>query len=242
MSDEEQELTLYDHLAELRSRLVWISASVMVCAIGSFVFSDDLFYFLTHPLREQFVDGKFIGTGVAEAFIVKLKVSLFAGFVLAAPMVFYQLWLFISPGLLEQEKKIALPFVLACTMFFLVGVSFCFELILPFAFQFFNEQFSSIGVTPDIRIGEYLSFVTRLLLVFGAVFELPVLTYFLARLDLISAEWLVTKGRYSIVIIFVAAAILTPPDVTTQVLLALPLMVLYAMCIGIAYVVRKPKD
>ncbi|MCB0344359.1 MAG: twin-arginine translocase subunit TatC [Bdellovibrionales bacterium] len=239
-SDSDMPLT--GHLEELRTRLVRASIAVFVLSIASYMFSEALFAFLTEPLRANFEKPMLIGTGVAEGFIVKLKVALAGGFVFAAPYCFYELWKFVAPGLYENERSLALPFVAASSFFFFVGISFCFYVVLPFAFQFFEEQFMSIEVTPTIRIGEYLSFVTKLLMVFGAVFELPVLTFFLARIGLISSAFLIEKARISVVLIFVVAAILTPPDVATQVLLAVPLIVLYGLCILIAKTVEKPRE
>ncbi|MCL4151061.1 UNVERIFIED_CONTAM: hypothetical protein GTU68_048599 [Idotea baltica] len=229
-----------DHLAELRTRLAISLGSIAVLAGISFIWATQLFAILTRPL----VDGvdkqvNLIGTGPAEAFIVKLKVALGAGIVLAAPILFYQLWKFVAPGLLDKEKRYALPFVVFTSFFFLLGISFCYNFVLPFAFDFFLDEFLSIGVSPDIRIGEYLTFTLRILLVFGLVFELPILSFFGAVLGIVSSTWLREKGRMAVVVIFVCAAILTPPDVVTQCLLAVPLIILYLLCIWIAARVEK---
>lgn len=239
---ETGEMPLTGHLEELRNRLVRAVIAVFVLSVVCFMFSEQLFAFLTEPLRANFEKPQLIGTGVAEGFIVKLKVALVGGIIFAAPYCFLEAWRFISPGLYEDERSLAFPFVAASSFFFFVGISFCFFVVLPFAFQFFESQFLSIEVTPTIRIGEYLSFVTKLLLVFGVVFELPVGTFFLARLGLISSKFLIEKAQVSVVGIFIVAAILTPPDVATQVLLALPLIFLYGLCIMIARAVERPKE
>ena len=199
------------HLAELRKRLAIIFSGIGIGAICCFAFAEPLFAWISSPLAGYFEDAVLIGTGPAEAFIVKLKVAVTAGLVLTCPLTFYQLWLFIAPGLHEHERKQVVPFVLASTAFFLVGLSFCFYVVLPFALDFFEHEFRSIGVAPQVKIGEYLGFAVKLLLVFGAIFELPVITYFLARLGLVNHHWLTRNARYAILGVFVIAAILTPP-------------------------------
>ncbi len=247
------EMLFTDHLAELRGRIGKSLLAVVLASIACFFFSQQLFELLTYPLEQanaelQSKSGdsvhklKLIGTGPAEAFIVKLKVSLAAGVVLVSPFLFLQLWGFIAPGLHQHERKLALPFVIASTVFFLIGVSFCFKGVLPYAFSFFVDEYASIHVAPDIKIGEYLSFTVRILLVFGAVFELPILSYFLSRVGILTSKWLVEKGRYGIVAIFIAAAMLTPPDVVTQCLLAGPLIILYGLCIIVAKFAAPEKD
>ncbi len=236
------EMPFLDHLEELRKRLLRISIAVIVTSIISFVWAGELFELLTGPLRESFKGASLIGTGPAEAFLVKLKVSLVAGIIISSPISFYQIWQFIAPGLYSNEKQHAGPFVVVSTLFFITGISFCYILIFPFAFQFFSEEFASIGINPTIKIGEYLAFAVKLLLIFGLVFELPVLSYFLARLGLITHTFLIDKARYAILIVFILAAILTPPDVVTQLLLAAPLIVLYGLCIIIVKLVAPKKD
>ncbi|MCB0322471.1 MAG: twin-arginine translocase subunit TatC [Bdellovibrionales bacterium] len=236
--DDQAKMPFLAHLAELRGCLARAGIGIFVCSLVSFAWASELFAFLTSPLRAYFVDADLIGTGPAEAFLVKLKAALVAGLIVSSPYSFFELWRFVAPGLYQNERKIALPFVFASTVCFLTGISFCFYVLFPFAFQFFEGEFVSIGIKPQIRIGEYLTFVVKLLLVFGLVFELPILSFFLARLRLLHHRWLLKNGRFAVIAIFVIAAILTPPDVITQVLLALPLLVLYGICIGIAYVVN----
>jgi len=233
-SEQEQSMPFLEHLGELRTCLLHSLLGVFIASILSYSWANILFEFLSLPIRENFQGVDLIGTGPAEAFIVKLKVAVITGILISSPLSFYKLWQFISPGLHDSEKKGAFPFVIASTFFFLFGISFCYFLILPFAFNFFETEFSSIGITPTIKIGEYLAFIIKLLLVFGLAFEMPVLTSLLSKLGVVNSSWLKGKFRYAIVFIFVAAAILTPPDVITQVLLALPLILLYGLCIIIA--------
>ena len=229
------EMPFTHHLAELRQRLSRALLGMCVATIITYNWSELLFAMLTGPIRDSFTDFELIGTGPSEAFVCKLKVSIAAGILISAPYSFYQLWLFILPGLHENERRFAVPFILGSTLFFLLGTGFCFYVVLPFAFQFFSEEFVSIGVRPNIRIGEYLGFVMKMCLVFGVVFELPILSYFLARMKMLTHTFLLKNLRYAIVIIFIVAAILTPPDVVTQCLLAVPLVIIYGMCIAVAY-------
>jgi len=235
-----KEMHLLDHLAELRTRLVVIALAVTVGACLAYTFAGEIFRLLSAPFDQAFTKHELIGTGPAEAFIMKLKLSLFAGGVMASPVVFYQIWLFVAPGLHQHEKRLALPFLVSTTALFLSGILFCYYVALPYAYGFFFDQYTSLGVMPNIKIGEHLSFVVKMMLVFGAMFELPVLAYFLGRLGIITADFLIRGTRYAIVIIFIVSAILTPPDVITQLLMALPLMVLYGISIVVVrYSARK---
>ncbi len=240
MSDSAgSEQSFLEHLSELRNCLIKSIAGAAIGSIICFFFSSSLFSVLSSPLISAMPEAELVGLGPAEAFIVKLKVALVSGIVLASPLIFFQLWTFISPGLHEKEQKLALPFVAISTFSFLTGILFCFFVILPFAFSFFLGEFQSINVEPTIRIGEYLGFVLKLLLVFGLVFELPVISWFFAKLGILTPEWLVKNGRYAILGIFIVAAILTPPDIATQLLLAGPLIILYGICIQVTKIANK---
>lgn len=242
MNDATMPLT--EHLQELRQRILRALIAVGVGFGLCYSQADALFGFLTAPLLglrgEAGFDMNLIGTGVPEAFFTKLKVALFGGFFLAMPVVLYQAWAFVVPGLYESEKRYARPFVVFGTLFFLAGAWFCYALVLPLGYAFFLEQYASIGIAPEIRISEYLTFTSRLLLAFGATFELPVAAFFLARIGLITHRTLIDYGRYSVVGIFIVSALLTPADVASQILMAAPLLVLYGISIGVAYVVSRP--
>lgn len=233
------DMPFLEHLAELRTRLLWSVVAWVGAAFCCLYYADHIFAFLTYPAKFSGTTLNFIGTGPAEAFLVKLKVSFFAGFVVGLPVIFYQTWQFVAPGLLARERTVALPFVIFSSSFFIAGLWFCYTIVLPFAFDFFLAEYNSINISPEIRIGEYLSFVLNILLVFGTIFEAPVLTYFLARLGIVKSKWLVSQTRFAVLIIFILAAILTPPDVLTQLLLAGPMLVLYALCCGVAVLVEK---
>jgi len=238
-STTDEGMPFLQHLEELRKCLGLSILGVLIGSLISFAFASHLFALLTSPLSLAFEGRQLIGTGPAEAFIVKLKVSVVAGIILSAPFTFLQIWNFIAPGLYEKERGMAIPFVILSSLFFFIGISFCYYVIFPFAFQFFLAEFNSIGIEPTIKIGEYLAFAVKLLMVFGIVFELPILSYFLAKMGLVTHGWLIKKARYAILVIFITAAILTPPDVATQILLALPLIVLYGICIAVAFFTER---
>jgi len=235
MTDVRMPLTA--HLEELRWRLIKSFAAVTVGFLICYYFAEGLFAFLTHPLLAyQQGPVTLIGTGVVEAFFTKLKVSLIAAVFVASPFILYQAWAFVAPGLYQNEKQYVVPFVCFGTVFFIAGGAFCYVLVFPVGFAFFIEEYKSIGVQPSIRISEYLSFSARMLLAFGATFELPVVSFFLARMGVITHRTLLRYWRYAIVVIFIVAAVLTPgPDVASQLLMAGPLLFLYGISIGVAY-------
>ncbi len=242
-------MPLTAHLEELRWRLIKALAAVAVGFSACYNFADWLFEFLTRPLLALNAGSgaesdvvHLIGTGVVEAFFTKLKVSLIAALFLTSPILLYQIWQFVAPGLYDTEKRYARPFVFFGTFFFLAGAWFCYTMVLPVGYRFFMEQYATIRVSPEIRISEYLSFTARMLLAFGVVFELPVITFFLARLGVVTHTMMLGSVRYAILIIFIVAAVLTPgPDVASQLLMAGPLLLLYALSIGVAYVFGKPR-
>jgi len=218
--------------------------SLCALAIASticYLFSELIFGFVVAPLRQTLRPGQsLIGTGITEAFFIEIKVALAAGLLFSCPFIFYQIWRFVAPGLSGGERKLVLPFVLCATLFFLGGAYFCYRIVLPVAFQYFIEQYDTMGVTPAIRIGEYFTFFFRMVLAFGATFELPVFTFFLVRLGIWDYRFMLRSFRYAIVVIFIIAAMLTPtPDIINQSLLALPMLALYVLSIGVAYVWRK---
>jgi sec-independent protein translocase protein TatC len=235
--DLDARMPLTAHLEELRWRIVRALVALAVAFGGCYWFAEELFAFLLLPLA-QLRPGEttVIGTGVAEAFFTKLKVSFIAAIFFASPVIFHQAWRFVAPGLYESEKRLALPFAAAASFFFVLGAGFCYAVVFPVGFRFFLDEYVSIGVAPQLRISEYLSFTSRMLLAFGATFELPVVTFFLARLGVLTHRHLIAWIRYAILVIFIVAAILTPgPDVASQLLMAAPLLALYGVSVGVAY-------
>jgi len=187
-------------------------------------------------------EGKITTHQVGGAFFVALKVSFFAGLLGAMPFILYQLWLFVAPGLYSNEKKMAIPFVVGGSVMFFIGVMFAYYVVTPFGFQFLIT-FGAFLYTPLINIEDYVGFFTKIMFGFGVAFELPVFAYFLALLGLVTDRTLIDFFKYAIVIIFVAAALLTPPDILTQLLMAAPLIILYGVSIFIVRAVNPaPKE
>ncbi len=235
------EMPFLEHLSELRIRLLHSAIGILISTIVAYTWVEKFFGILLYPIQTSTTKFELIGTGPSEVFLCKIKVALTVGFIIALPYIFYQFWLFIAPGLHEHEKKWATPFVFFSSLFFIAGTIFCFFLVLPITFDFFLNEYASVGIAPNIRIGEYLSFIVKLLLVFGSIFELPIISYFLAKFGILTSGWLKKNFRYSLVVIFIIAGILTPPDVVSQMLLALPLIVIYGLCILISQYVEKQK-
>lgn len=249
-SQPRKEMSLFEHLAELRLRLAYALLGVAVGSVVAYCFSGPFFDLLTAPYFNSFSSptssapgmADLIGTGPAEAFLLKIKVSLFIGVLLASPVVFFQIWLFIAPGLYEGERKWLVPFLLASTLLFVGGAVFCYQAVFPVAFRFFNEEYASIGIKPVIKISEYLSLVIQLMLAFGLVFELPVLTMFLARFGVVDHHMLTRWFRPAVLVIFILSAILTPPDIISQFLLAVPMLILYGVSILVAKYAYHPRQ
>lgn len=243
-------MPLTAHLQELRWRLIKSLLAIAVGFTACYNFAETLFQLLARPLLainagngSQADVVHLIGTGLVEAFFTKLKVSAIAALFLASPVILYQVWKFVAPGLYQNEKRYAIPFVLFGTFFFLAGAAFCYQAVLPVGYQFFIAQYGTIQVSPQIRISEYLTFTARMLLAFGVTFELPVVVFFLARFGLVTHRMMLQYTRYAILVIFIVAAMLTPgPDVASQLLMAAPLLVLYGVSIGVAYVFGKPRE
>ena len=238
---------LRPHLVELRKRLGLSVLSVFIAFIIAFVFHEALLEWITAPLNEALAqvahlskkaaDGMVTTHQVGGAFFVALKVSFFAGLLGALPFILYQLWLFIAPGLYNNEKKMVIPFVVGGSVMFLVGVMFAYYVVTPFGFQFLIT-FGSFLYTPLINIEDYVGFFTKIMMGFGIAFELPVFAYFLALLGLVTDKTLKDFFKYAVLIIFVVASLLTPPDVLTQLLMAAPLILLYGLSILIVRAVN----
>ncbi len=234
MANEEEKLELaepgsipfLDHLEELRRRLLKAIVAVVVMSLVAFYFSDYLLKFIIAPLGGI----KLHVTQVTGSFYAYLKVSLIGGIVAAAPIVFYQLWSFVAPGLYHKEKATILPLVFISSILFVGGAGFCYLVVLPFSLKFLIG-FAGDLLSPIITVGSYLTFSGMMMLAFGLAFELPMAAYFLGRVGIVSSHFL-AKGRpYAIILILISAAILTPPDIATQLMLAGPVYLLYEVSI-----------
>lgn len=230
------------HLEELRKRLVVCAIAVGAGFVISYIFSEQLFSVLTLPLTEVLPpESKLIFTSLPEMFIVYIKAALIAGIILASPVIFHEIWMFVTPGLYQTEKRYAIPFVLFSSIIFLIGALFGYFIVFPYGFKFFiGFATEDIQALPSVK--EYFSFAIRLLLAFGLVFEMPVVVFFLTKIGLITPEVMKKYRKFAILGAFIVSAILTPPDVATQVMMASPLIILYELSIFIsrgAYRKRK---
>jgi sec-independent protein translocase protein TatC len=240
-SGELKEMTLMDHLGELRDRLIRCVIAALVGFVVCFAFRKELFYIQMKPLLDVLPpESHLIYTSLPEAFFTYIKVALVAGLFLVSPYIFYQIWRFISPGLYKQERKYIIPISFLSALCFVGGALFGYFIVFPFTFEFFMGYADEL-IKPMPSLREYFSFSLKLLLAFGLIFELPMFIFFLARLGLVTAATLREVRGYAIVMFFVAAAILTPPDVITQLLMAGPLIILYEISIFVAQIFGKKK-
>ncbi|AQW86324.1 twin arginine translocation system, TatC protein [Campylobacter pinnipediorum subsp. caledonicus] len=233
---------LKPHLAELRKRLTISFVSVIIGFFVCFSFWNPILAWMSEPLKEVLPEGSnIIFTQIQEPFFTAMKVAFFTGLILTLPIIFWQFWLFVAPGLYENEKKYVIPFVLSATLMFLCGASFCYYVVVPLGFKFL-VNFGGQLFTALPSIGEYVGFFTKILVAFGLAFELPVITFFFAKLGLVDDQMLKNYSRHAIVIIFIFAAVMTPPDVISQLLMAFPLLGLYGISIMIAKKVNPYKS
>jgi len=229
--DEQEKIPFTAHLEELRKRLIVCFIAVGIGFILSYGFKEKLFQILTRPLISVMQPGdKLIFTSLPEAFFTYLKVAFLSGIILAAPVIFYQFWMFVAPGLYDKEKRLMVPVVVLSTVFFVGGAFFGYFIVFPYGFKFFLG-FASEIIQPLPSMREYLGFASKLLLAFGLVFELPLIITFLARLGVVSVSFLKKNRKYALLLFFIGAAILTPPDVVTQIMMAFPLILLYEISI-----------
>ncbi len=242
MSAEEKS-PFTEHLGELRDRLVRSFIAVGLGFAVAYFFKEKLFEFLIAPLvvaMGEHENTRIIFTGLPEAFFTYLKVSLLTGVVAATPVLFYEFWMFVSPGLYRTEKKYFMPIVILSVLFFLMGSSFGYFVVFPYGFKFFlGFSTDTIQAMPSMK--EYLAFSSKMLLAFGFVFELPLVLTFMARMGLVTVPFLKKNRKYALLLFFVGAAIITPPDVVTQIMMACPLMVLYEISIIGAKIFGKKK-
>jgi sec-independent protein translocase protein TatC len=241
MSDSKMSFTA--HLTELRKRLIICFVAVGIGFAAAYAFSAEIFEWLVQPLIGVLPPGdKLVFTALPEAFFIYIKASLIAGTVLASPVIFYELWMFIAPGLYQKEKKFVLPFVIISSLLFTLGALFGYYVVFPVGFRFLvGFSTENIRALPSLQL--YLSFCLKLLLGFGLVFEFPVLAYFLGRTGIINSRMMAKNRRIAILIIFIVAAVVSPPDLASQIMLAIPLYILYEGSILIVkFTGKKPRE
>lgn len=227
---------LKPHIADLRKRLVISSITVVIMFFACFSFYEPILEWMMAPVKHALPAGtSMIAVEIQETFFTAMKVAFFGGFIISLPVIFWQLWLFLAPGLYDHEKKLVVPFVFFATLMFLLGASFAYYIVVPIGFDFLIAFGNSVvSVLPSI--GKYVGFFTKLMIGFGIAFELPVITFFLAKIGIVNDQMLKDFFRYAVVLIFIISAVLTPPDVISQVLMAAPLLILYGVSIYIAKV------
>ena len=251
MTKNDKEGGFISHLTELRTRLIHSLLFLLVFFVICYFFAEYIYGFLVEPyaqaVKDDDIERRLIFTALQETFLTYLKVAFFASFFITSPFVLIQIWKFIAPGLYDHEKSAIMPYLVLTPILFFLGGSLVYYLIMPLAIKFFLS-FESVGLTTHLpiqleaKVNEYLSLVMKLIFAFGLSFQLPVVLSLLARVGVVDSEFLKTRRKYVIVIIFAAAAILTPPDPITQIGLAIPLLILYELSIfSVSLIEKKSK-
>ncbi len=236
-----QEDSFISHLVELRDRLLRAVVAVVVVFVCLMPWAGDIYDILAQPMMQALPDGtRMIATGVVTPFFVPMKVTLLVAFVIALPFVLYQAWCFIAPGLYAHEKRLGLPLVIGSTILFLAGMAFCYFFVFGTVFKFI-AQFAPKSITPAPDIEQYLAFVMSMFLAFGITFEVPVFVIVLVKLGVVDVAKLKEARPYVIVGAFIVAAVVTPPDVVSQLMLAIPMCLLYELGIFLARFVTKTR-
>ena len=243
-NEDDTSMNFLDHLKELRQKLIYSIIFFIFSFIISFYFSQSIFEFLAKPLTSILQDGNgLIYTALQEAFLTNVKVAFFTAAFISFPFLSFQIWSFISPGLLKKEKKISLPSLIAIPFLFLLGAAVVYYLISPIAWKFFlsfqTSQADSINITLQAKMNEYLSLMMTFIFAFGLAFQLPVVLLLLVRVGVLTIQQLVSFRKYAIVLAFIFAAIITPPDPFSQISLALPVIILYEVSILISRFLSK---
>lgn len=238
---DEKKLPLTSHLQELRKRLILSFIAIGVGFVLCYAFAESLFDILASPLLKLMpAGGSLIFTSVAEAFFTYMKIAFITGLILTSPFVLYQIWAFVAPGLYRNEKRYVIPFIFLGSLFFATGILFAYFVAIPVGFRFLLG-YATDFIKPMPSMKEYLSFSIKFLLAFGLVFEFPVVLILLSRVGVVDSKMLARNRKYAILLIFIFAAILTPPDIVSQVLMALPLMALYELSILLTKILGKKK-
>jgi sec-independent protein translocase protein TatC len=258
MADEKMPIT--EHLGELRKRIIISLVALLITFIVAFTYSEEIFKIIMFPLKyeldfsikklylefvpkDRLQNTKLVFLAPAEAFWMNMKVAFVAAFVFSLPVIFLQLWKFVSPGLHHKEKKYVIPFVLSATMLFLFGAAFCFFIVLPFAMGFLLTYKVGDFLMPMLSVGQYTDFCLKFILAFGAIFELPIIIIFLTRVGIVTPKTLAKSRKYAIIIAFILAAFLTPtPDAFNQTLMAIPIMLLYELGIWLSILFERKKE
>ena len=235
----DQPMPILGHLGELRTRLFRCLIAVLIGFLACYAVAEVLYDAILLPVQSSLPEGaKIVFTVLTGPFFLHLKIAFLSSLFVTSPYIFYQIWSFIAPGLYAEEREYILPIACISALFFVGGAAFCYFVVLPFAFPFFLS-YSTNTVTAMLDVVEYFSFVLKLILAFGLIFEMPLFSLFLSRLGLVTAQQMRRVRKYAVLGIFIVAAILTPPDVVSQLLMAAPMLVLYEISILVAAVCGK---
>ena len=236
------EMTFLEHLEDLRKRLFYSFVALFIGVVPGWIFAKDIYNFLARPVTQYLPAGtKLAFTGLTGPFMVYMKVAFLASLFVMSPFVFLQLWYFIAPGLYQKEKKYVIPFVMMTTFFFSLGAAFGYFIVFPLACRFFLTL--GTDFQPVIKVDDYFSFSLHVLLGIALVFELPTLVFFLSKMGLLTARWMIRNFKYAVLAVFVIAAVITPtPDIITQSIVAVPMLALYGLSILIALAVGRGKE
>lgn len=246
----DRKMNFWEHLEELRGRLIRSLAAYVAGAVIAWTYRDEILAWLWKPFAESWVAQGIPGeptlnfAAPSDAFMAYMKLSLIGGLLIAAPVIFYQLWSFVAPGLYGKEKKYVIPFVFFSTVLFVGGGLFGWQIAFPITFDYFlglagTAKGAGLAIQPVVMMGEYLDFVTQILLAFGLVFELPLFILFLSIAGIVNWLQLLRFGRWFVLVAFVVGAVISPPDTTSQLVMAIPLCILYFVSIGLAYLFGK---
>lgn len=226
-----KEFTFWEHVEDLRKRVFYSAIAIALSGTVVFVKARHVMDVLLEPFKESFQDATLVGLSPGEAFNIRILLSIWLGVIISSPVLLYQAWRFVEPGLYSREKKVLKGVFLYASALFVVGVAFAYFVMLPYALSFFISQYETMQVTPTIRLGDYLTMLIKMTLASGFVFLLPIITYVGSLLGIITSQFLSENVRLSVVFIFVISAVITPPDVLTQLILAGPLILLYFLSI-----------
>ena len=234
-------MTFLEHLDDLRKRLFYSFIAIVVTAVPAWMFHKQIFEILAQPVNQYLPEGEMLAfTRLTEPFMLYIKVSVLAAIFVSSPFIFLQFWKFVAPGLYKKERKYVIPFVLLTTIFFSAGGAFAYFVVFPFACRFFISMGADFQAV--ITVNEYFGLALRVILGIALVFEMPTLVFFLSRMGLITAKWMVKKFKYAVLVIFIIAAIITPtPDMIVQSIVGVPMLALYGVSILIAFLSEKRK-
>lgn len=235
-------MSFLEHLEDLRNRLFRSFLSIFIAVVPAYVFSKDIFRFLSRPLTQFLPAGEQLAfRTLTEPFMLYIKVSFLAALFAVSPYVSYQLWKFIAPGLYQKEKKYVVPFVAGTSVFFLGGAAFAYYIAYPFACKFFLDLGSEFEAM--ITVNDFFNLTIKMLLGIGLVFEMPILIFFLSKMGLVTSRWMVKNFKYAVLVIFIIAAVITPtPDIVSQSILAVPMLLLYSLGILVAFLFGKERS